>query len=160
MACDTGAKTGAEMLISFAKGCPGDDYESLTFLDLGMCRSKSFSTAVDTIEVTGDKSVGDRRQFIPSYKTDNTDVDGISYGDERHNQLNLRNHIKFGDESDNVGGKAFVVIRLVHPVYQQVEYYPMIASNWSDDGAYDDGIQWSASLTSAGAPSYEALTPE
>jgi predicted secreted protein len=159
MSCDTGAKTGAELEVSFAIGCASDDPKSLSFLSVGMARSKSFSTSIDTIDVTADKSLGDRRQFIPSYKTDTVDMDGISYPEEIYNQLALRNHIKFGNPADAVGGKPFVWLMFIHPVYQQVEYYPMIASNWDDNGSYDDSVQWSASFTSAGAPSFEAVTP-
>lgn len=159
MACDSGAKTGAELAISFAIGCPSSDPKTLTFLDVGMARSKSFNTSIDTIDVTADKSLGDRRAFIPSYKTDTIDVDGISYQDAIYNQKVLRNHIKFGDAGGPTAGKPFLWIMLVHPVYEQVEYYPVIASSWDDTGTYDDAVQWSTSFSSAGAPSFEAITP-
>ena len=159
MACDNGAKTGAELDIAYAIGCPADDPQTLSFLDVGMCRSKSFSTAIDTIDVTADKSDGDRRTFIPSFKTDTISVDGVSYADEAYNQASLRNHIKFGDELGATDGKAFLWIMVTHPVYQQIEYYPVIASSWEDTGSYDDAVTWSCEFTSAGKPSYEAVTP-
>lgn len=159
MACNMGSQTGAELGIAFALGCPTDDPSTLTFLDLGMCRSKSFSTSIDSVDVTADKSLGDRRTFIPSFKSDTISVDGISYADDIYNQKTLRNEIKFGTPANAVGGKPFFWIMLTHPVYQQVEYYPVIASNWEDTGPYDDAVTWSTEFTSAGAPSYEAVTP-
>lgn len=159
MACDNGAKTGAELDIAYAIGCPTDDPTTLTFLEVGMCRSKSFSTSIDSIDTTGDRSEGDRRTFIPSFKTDSISVDGISYADTAYNQASLRNHIKFGDEAGATAGKAFLWIQATHPAYQQIEYYPVIASSWEDTGSYDGAVTWSAEFTSAGNPSYEAVTP-
>lgn len=159
MSCDNGAQSGSKIDIAYAIGCPSDDPSTLTFLDVGMCRSKTFGTSIDTIDVTADKSEGDRRVFIPSFKTDTISVDGVSYADVIYNQKALRNHIKFGDENGPTAGKAFLWVMLTHPAYKQVEYYPVIASSWEDTGSYDDAVTWSCEFTSAGNPSYEAVTP-
>tara|TARA_R110002012_G_scaffold276631_1_gene463624 strand:- start:3951 stop:4427 length:477 start_codon:yes stop_codon:yes gene_type:complete len=152
MSCDSGAKTGAEVAIRFAIGCPADDPTSLTFKELGMCRSKSFDTSIDTIDVTADKSSSSRRLFIPSFKTDTISVDGVSYQDVIYNQKELRNHIKFGDPLGPTAGKPFLWVEITHPVYGQIEQYPVIASSWGDTGTYDDAVQWSCEFSSAGAP--------
>lgn len=141
------AFTGRDVAVEFAIGVETANPASLTFKNLGMMRTKSFSVSWETVDTTADDSPEFTKTSLVSFKAVEFSGDGVSYDDEQYNQAEMEAHVHNpGSATQN---QPKVWLRLTFP--DAVFVGPFIASEWSRDASYNDAVTWSMTAMSNGA---------
>ena len=147
------AFSGRDVAVEFAIGVETATVGSLTFKNLGMMRTKSFTVSWETIDTTADDSPEFTKTSLVSFKSVEFSGDGVSYDDALYNQAELEAHIHVPGASTQNQPKIW--LRLTFP--DAIFVGPFIATEWSRDASYTDAGTWSMAASSNGAVTRTAV---
>lgn len=142
------AHTGRDVTVEFALAAETASVGSLTWLALGMMRSKSIKTSWDTADTTADKSPAYTKTQLVTFKSVEFSGDGVSYNDAIHNQQTLEAAVVSPGAGTGFQPKAW--FRLTYP-NGKTYVGPFIVTEWANDSAYSDATTWSISAMSNGS---------
>lgn len=145
------AFTGRDVIAEFAIASELATLGSLTFIRLGMMRTKNISTNWDTADTTADQSPGFTRTSLVTFKSVEFSGDGVSYDDAVFNQKVLNAHVVSPGAATANQPKAW--FRLTFPDGSRY-VGPFIVTSWESSNAYDSECTWSMSANSNGNVTY------
>lgn len=143
-----GAHIGKDVLVHFAIAPEDATVSGLTWLELGMLRSKSLNTNWDVADTTADRSPDQTKTQLTTFKNHEFSGDGVSYDDTVHNQELLEQHVVSPPSETQNAPKVW--FRLTYPSGKKYTG-PFLVTEWSNDSPYSDAATWSITASSNGA---------
>lgn len=146
------AVNGRDVIVEFAIAPEDAAVAGLTWLELGMVRTKDGpNVAWDKADTTADKSPQFTKTSLSTFKEVTFGGDGIAYDDAVHNQKTLKAHVV--NPGVATARQPKVWWRITEPDGSQW-VGPFLIDSWDSSAPYDGPATFSFSSTSNGAVTY------
>jgi predicted secreted protein len=146
----SGGFVGRDVFMEYAIAKEDAVLASLTFQAFGMLRGKSMKVSWETADTTADKSPGNNKTKLVTFKDVNFSGDGVSYTEAVHNQQAVKaQSVSPGPATDN---QPKIWFRMTGP--DGVWVGPFIVTEWSDERPYAEAATWSIGASSNGDVSF------
>ena len=146
------AYDGKTAAVSFSIAASTATVGTLTWLTLGMMRTKSIKSTWDNADSTADSTPDSGKTAIATRLGHSFSGDGVSYDDAIHNQRALKN--QFYNPSATTSGQPEAWFKIEYESGEVFTGYYLMNS-WSDDSPEADVQTWSIEATCQGKLTYD-----